>query len=516
MQTRWKGSPAEGTTTSGELQERSGVTSASDDRYRSLFSAMQEGLLLAEMVRGADGRIDFRYLDINPAAEQMLGLPRDEVVGLTARALIPDVREEMLALCAEVVQTGVPQRRDVYEPMVDQYHQSLFFRPAEGQVAILFFDVTDRKRSEEELARTAQTLARERERLDLLVSSIDDHLVVYDREWRYVVVHDAATDTLGMRKEDLLGRSIWELFPGAVGNQYWTKLHEAVEHQHVTHDEHYYAPFDKWFENHIYPTHDGVTVFSTDITARKKAEEALHERDEELREADRRKDEFLAMLAHELRNPLSAISNAVEILMRSRDDGDATCLATGILRRQVAHMTRQVDDLLDVSRISRGRIELKTERVDLSRLLHDVLQATAPTRAGDRALAVTVPDAAVWVSGDPVRLGQVVGNVLSNAYKFTDTGDSICLSLETGEESAVLRIRDTGMGIAPDQLDRIFEMFAQADTSLERNRDGLGIGLTLVRALVALHGGTVEARSAGVGQGSEFIIQLPLESELPR
>jgi two-component system CheB/CheR fusion protein len=122
----------------------------------------------------------------------------------------------------------------------------------------------------------------------------------------------------------------------------------------------------------------------------------------------------------------------------------------------------------------------------------------------------------VWVSGDPVRLGQVVGNVLSNAYKFTDTGDSICLSLETGEESAVLRIRDTGMGIAPDQLDRIFEMFAQADTSLERNRDGLGIGLTLVRALVALHGGTVEARSAGVGQGSEFIIQLPLESELPR
>jgi PAS domain S-box-containing protein len=365
-------------------------------------------------------------------------------------------------------------------------------------------DVTERKRDEQRLA--------------VLISSIDDHLVSYDRQWRYTFVNAAAARVLGRSREELLGRRVWELFPEAVGNPYYAALEQAAREQRVLRLEHYYAPFDRWFENHIYPSEDGVTVLATDITARKRAEAALRESDAERRAAvealsvaSRRKDEFLATLAHELRNPLATIRNAVEIQAQSGDGGAEAQAATAMLERQVRHMVRLVDDLLDVSRISRGRVELRRERLELREVIAQAIEANRSFCDSLRhELRVELPEQAVFVRGDAVRLTQVVGNLLNNACKFTERGGRLLLSLTQEGGEAVIRVRDNGIGIAPEQLGQVFEMFTQLDTSLERSHSGLGLGLTLVRRMVALHGGTVEAASGGLGLGSEFVVRLPL------
>ena len=184
------------------------------------------------------------------------------------------------------------------------------------------------------------------------------------------------------------------------------------------------------------------------------------------------------------------------------------------MQRQVGHMVRLVDDLLDVSRISRGKIELRKEPVELASVVNHAVEAVRPLcESMDHELTVTLPPKPTYLNADPTRLAQVVGNLLNNACKFTEKGGRIRLTVERDGKQAVIRVQDTGIGIAAEQLPRIFEMFTQVDTSLERSRDGLGIGLTLVKNLVEMHDGTVEARSAGVGQGSEFVVRLPLLSE---
>jgi signal transduction histidine kinase/CheY-like chemotaxis protein/putative methionine-R-sulfoxide reductase with GAF domain len=230
-----------------------------------------------------------------------------------------------------------------------------------------------------------------------------------------------------------------------------------------------------------------------------------------LRDADRRKDEFLALLAHELRNPLAAIRNAGQVLGRPHAEPATVRSAAAILNRQVAHMVRQVDDLLDVSRISRGKIDLRKECIDLGTVIRHAIEAGRgfePAKGPE--IVVTVPAHPVRVEGDAVRLTQVVGNLLNNAIKFTDRSGRIFIVLEESGGQAVVRVRDTGIGIAVDQLPRIFEVFAQVDDGRDRAHDGLGLGLWLVRSFVQMHGGTVEASSRGIGTGAEFIIRIPM------
>jgi signal transduction histidine kinase len=237
----------------------------------------------------------------------------------------------------------------------------------------------------------------------------------------------------------------------------------------------------------------------------------------DLSAADRRKSEFLAMLAHELRNPLAPIRNAVEILQRSGGDERQRKPATEMIHRQVGQVVRLVDDLLDVSRISRGKIELRRETIELASVVHHAVEAARPLCASmDHELTVTLPPLPVYLNADPARLAQIVGNLLNNACKFTEKGGRIRLTVECEGKQVLLRVQDTGIGIAEEQLARIFEMFAQVDTSLERSRDGLGLGLALVKTLVEMHEGTVEARSAGVGQGSEFVVRLPTVAGPPQ
>jgi signal transduction histidine kinase/ActR/RegA family two-component response regulator len=252
------------------------------------------------------------------------------------------------------------------------------------------------------------------------------------------------------------------------------------------------------------------------VEALRRSDEELRRRVEELAREDRRKDEFLAMLAHELRNPLAAISNAGHVL----DQGGAADARTrdlvGVIGRQIRHLSRLVDDLLDVSRFTRGKIELRKRLVELRPIIEGAVETTRPLleRQGHR-LTVSLPAEPVVLEADATRIEQVLANLLNNAAKFTEPGGDIALSVEVRGAEAALRIRDNGTGIAPDLLPRIFDLFVQEDRSLARSHGGLGIGLTLVRSLVERHGGRVEARSEGLGRGSEFVVHLPVLAGAP-
>ncbi|SEK94253.1 Signal transduction histidine kinase [Stigmatella aurantiaca] len=250
------------------------------------------------------------------------------------------------------------------------------------------------------------------------------------------------------------------------------------------------------------------------------AERELRVRADQLTAADRRKDEFLAMLAHELRNPLAAIMTAIGILERKPTDDVKEARMRSIIQRQTHHLARLVDDLLDVSRITRGKVELRRERLDALSVLQQVIALIRPVAEGrGLQLESTLHEGPLWVEGDPTRLEQIFMNLLDNAAKYTDAGGRIFVQASQegvdGNARAVVRIRDTGIGIPSHKLPDIFELFNQADESLERSRGGLGIGLTLVRNLVELHGGTIGATSGGTGQGSEFVVKLPLCAAVP-
>jgi signal transduction histidine kinase len=248
-------------------------------------------------------------------------------------------------------------------------------------------------------------------------------------------------------------------------------------------------------------------ALQAEVAERARVEQAL-------KEADRHKDEFLAMLAHELRNPLAPIRNAVH-LMRLKPLGDPQLrLSRDIIERQLLQLSRLVDDLLDVSRITRGKINLARRRVALNELVARAVETVAPTiESRGHTLQVDVPDRALMIYGDPMRLTQVLGNVLANAAKYTDRGGHITLQARRRHRDIEITIRDTGIGIVPEVLPCIFDLFTQLDRRTGRHQGGLGIGLALVRRLVEMHGGAVSAASAGPGQGSEFLIRLPLSIE---
>ena len=247
----------------------------------------------------------------------------------------------------------------------------------------------------------------------------------------------------------------------------------------------------------------GYVGSSADVTELIKSQEAL-------READRRKDEFLATLAHELRNPLAPIRNSLQILRLSGSTEPATEQVYEIMERQVNQMVRLVDDLLEISRITRGQIELRKERVSLTTVIQSAVEVSKPLiEDAGHHLAISLPPEPLTFEADPVRLEQIVSNLLNNAAKYTNPGGRIWLAAQRESDHVVISVRDSGIGILPDMLPRIFEMFTQIEHSTNRTQGGLGIGLTLVRSLVEMHGGKVEARSEGPGKGSEFIVRLP-------
>ena len=263
----------------------------------------------------------------------------------------------------------------------------------------------------------------------------------------------------------------------------------------------------------LYDTHGnvyGCVSVCVDITDRKLAERAL-------READRRKDEFLATLSHELRNPLAPIRSALEVMRLARHDPEVVEKARATMERQLLHLVRLTDDLLDVARITQNKLEMRRSRVDLRAVLHSAIEAIRPAMdTQEHTLKLELPASPLWADADFTRLTQVFSNLLSNAVKYTTRGGTIRVGATATSERARLSVEDDGVGIPPDMLPHIFDMFIQFPGHRERSHGGLGIGLTLAKRLVELHGGTIEVRSVGVGRGSTFTVTIPLVQNVDR
>jgi signal transduction histidine kinase len=252
---------------------------------------------------------------------------------------------------------------------------------------------------------------------------------------------------------------------------------------------------------------------AAEIAHRQEVEKALTRHEQVLREQDRRKDEFLAMLAHELRNPLAPISNALEMMKLGNNDAEVIEESRHIMERQVRQMVRIVDDLLDVSRITRGKLELRPQRINLREVINNAVETSRPLiESRNHQLKVDMPAEPILLEADLTRLAQVFSNLLNNSAKYTEPGGDIRISAELASGEIIVRVKDNGIGIASDSLATIFEMFQQVDSNRDRAQCGLGIGLTLVKRLVELHGGKIDALSAGLGQGSEFVVRLPVGS----
>jgi PAS domain S-box-containing protein len=381
-------------------------------------------------------------------------------------------------------------------------------------------DMTDRKRAEDSLRESE-------ERFRTLVDQVKEYAIFrMDTQGRATTWNQGVGRLLGYDAAEFVGMDLGRLFtPEDVGRGIpQQELEEAADHGS--------AGDDRWLVRkdgtRIWVVGSVTTVrgeagqlvgFSKvlgDQTVRKRAEEELARLNQQLRDADRKKDEFLATLAHELRNPLAPIRTGLQVLRMTHGHGDAFHQTRDMMERQVQHLVRLIDDLLDVSRITRGKVELQRQRVGLAAVVQSALETSRPLiEAAGHELTVTLPDGAIYLYADVVRLSQVFGNLLNNAARYMGKQGRIWLAAEREESGVVVKIRDTGSGIPADMLPRIFDAFTQVDRSLERTQGGLGIGLTLVKKLVEMHGGQVEARSAGAGRGSEFIVRLPVIAERP-
>jgi PAS domain S-box-containing protein len=381
-------------------------------------------------------------------------------------------------------------------------------------------DLTDRHRAEAEVARLAVEADRDRRLFDTALSNTTDYNFLFDLDGRVVYANRALLALWGRTAGQALGKTLAELdYPADAEAQVARNLRRVIETGEAVRDETPYTgptAATGHFEYILAPVLEAGRVVSVagssrDITARKVMEDTLREQAERLREADRRKDEFLATLAHELRNPLAPIRNALQILKMPRVDAATVERSRDMMERQVQQLVRLVDDLMDVSRVMQGKIELRRERVELASVVARAVETAQPgIDAQGHRLSVALPPDSLPLEADPVRLVQVVGNLLTNAAKYTERGGHIWLTAGREGGQAVLRVRDDGIGIAPDMLPRVFDLFVQVDHAAARSQGGLGIGLTLVKNLVRMHHGAVEVHSPGLGEGSEFVVRLPL------
>ena len=498
---------------------------------------------------------DWRYIVVNEKAALLLGMDRSELLGRVVWTVFPgavgtSAERELRAAAAQRV--GV--ELEYFEPGLQRWFAARSYPTPDRGVSIYFRDVTVRKQLAQRMEADLAALTRLQELSTRLVQTGDlDSLLreilaaavdLAGTDKGTIQLHDAHTGRMRIAVHQGVGRRFVEHF----GEHEWynrvdgatsrgrarrvivedvTRLtplpdrasvdiisgdgiHAILSTPLVSRDgvllgvlsNHFPAPHRPGERELRYV--DLLARMAADFIERSQSERAL-------RDADRRKDEFLAMLAHELRNPLAPMRNAVQILRMADVNDDSVRMAAAVMDRQVSQMVRLVEDLLDVSRITRGRIELRKRRIELAAAVeHAVEDIRSQVASMKQELEVVLPRDPIHLSADTARLTQVIGNLLSNASKFTDRGGHIRLAVERDSNHAVVRVRDDGVGIAADQLARIFDMFVQVDTSLERSVDGLGIGLTLVKSLMELHGGSVEAHSDGLGQGSEFVLRLPI------
>ncbi|HEY4395377.1 MAG TPA: ATP-binding protein [Polyangia bacterium] len=373
---------------------------------------------------------------------------------------------------------------------------------------------------------TAAALIESRRQYRSVVEDQTEMICRFRPDGTYTFANRAYCETLWMESRDVLGNNVWSLTPEGVHRtpaelQVITPSSPIATREVMVSAQGSYPRWQQWRDRGLFDDNGTVVEYQSvgrDITDRKKAEderrelEARRSVEAALRDADRRKDEFLAMLGHELRNPLAPIGIALEILRHAPPGGQDAVWARESIGRQLGQMTRLLDDLLDISRITLGKIQLQLGAVDLGQVIANAVEAARPCLDSlGHALTVRLPEHPVVIRGDAARLTQVVANLLNNAAKYTERGGrvDVAVALAASESRVEVRVRDSGIGLDPDALERVFELYSQIPAGRERSQGGLGIGLALVRRLVELHDGSVSAHSKGTNRGSEFIVDLP-------
>ncbi len=386
---------------------------------------------------------------------------------------------------------------------------------------VVIRDISARIKAEETLRTATRALALRERQFSTLVENSPDVLSRFDRALRHLYVSPAIASIVDIRPEDFIGRTHAEVGMPAALVESWRVALEAVfatgEIGRTKFALIARGGAERIFSARLVPEYaddgsiESVLSIAVDVTEQEAVDAALRESQQGLEDADRRKDEFLATLAHELRNPLAPIRNALQI-MRLSDDVAMQHNARGIIERQLRQMVHLVDDLLDVGRITQGKVDLRREPADVAAVVQSAIETSRPViDSGRHELTMRLaPPRTMIVDADVTRLSQIVSNLLNNAAKYTPEGGRIEVAAKPDGADAVITVKDSGVGIPAEMLPRVFDMFAQVDRTLDRAQGGLGIGLALVKSLVELHGGRVEAHSEGSGTGCTFTVRLPL------
>jgi PAS domain S-box-containing protein len=478
----------------------------SETRYRALF----DGSIDAIFATAPDGRV----FAANRAACQTFGMTEEELVRVGRDGVTDWSDPRHGAALAERARTGHLRHELGYvrkDGTKFTAEVSSVILPDRTSSFVILRDITEREQTEEVLRR-----------YELLASHTRDIVLFMRREdGRILEANAAAYCAYGYSREEMLSLSIRDL--RAPSTRPLSDEQMAIaDARGILFETVHQRKDGSTFPVEV--SSSGATIDGTrtlisvvrDITERKRTEDALREANLELAEADHRKNEFLAVLSHELRNPLAPIRNSTYILEHSPPGGEQAKRALAVIDRQAGQLARLVDDLLDVTRITRNKIQLQRQTVDLNELVRHTLedQRSLFERAQVHLELLAAPRA-VLVDADPNRLAQVIGNLLQNSAKFTGSGGRtrITIRADATAKRAVIEVVDTGVGMAPDMVSRLFQPFSQADATLDRSKGGLGLGLALAKGLVELHGGTITAASAGLGQGAQFVVRLPLATD---
>lgn len=485
---------------------------------RATLESTTDGILVTD-ARGNIASVNQNFVD-------MWQLPRDKVETMQHRQLLEITGRQFKdpgKFCARIDEIYASSPRESFD-LLELADGRVLERFTKIQVVEernvgrvwSFRDITETKRAVDELRQ-------QREWFQVTLSSIGDAVITTDIQGKVTFLNPVAETMTGWNLDEAFGQPLDKVFTiineetrGPAKSPVTKVLQEDIVVGLANHTALISKNgTERSIEDSAAPIRDasgnmsGAVMVFHDVTERRRAEKAL-------KESDKKKDEFLATLAHELRNPLAPIRNGLEILKLDGNDRDTAEIVRSMMDQALTQMVRLVDDLLDASRVTTGKLQLRKERIDLA----SVVQSAVDTSRSlideqEHKLTLTLPAAPILLDADRIRLAQVFSNLLNNASKYSEAGGVIGLSADTEGDQVTVRVTDRGIGIPADHLPRIFEMFAQVDTTLERAHGGLGIGLSLVKGLVEMHGGTVEARSDGPGKGSEFIVRLPIVKTEP-
>jgi PAS domain S-box-containing protein len=484
---------------------------ASQEQHAEALRVILESITDAFVAVGRDWRITY----VNQQAEELLSRNPGDLIGQVLWEAYPGLIGGPFEQAYRQAAAGSSNSLTAFYPDHNRWYEAHAYPSADG-ITIYFRDVTARKRSEEQIARLSMESERQRRLYEAALSNTADFNYTFDLQGRFTFANAALLSLWNKTLGEAVGKNFLELgYPPELAERMQQQIQQVIETRQILRDE---TPFasdsgTRTYEYIFVPvigadgSVEAAAGSTRDITDRKILEETL-------READRRKDEFLALLAHELRNPLAPLRNGLQIMRLAQGNETAVARARDMMERQLEHMVRLIDDLLDISRISRNKMELRKSRILLADVVSVALETALPAiDAGSHELIVSLPPTPVHLEADLTRLSQVFGNLLSNSAKYTQAGGKIWLTAERCGEEVVVRVRDNGIGIPEESLASIFDMFSQVDRSIERSAGGLGIGLALVKGLTEMHGGSVSVESGGPGAGTTFTVRLPVLRE---